>query len=194
MLQRREQRPRYDGSHSACHKWEPQLSGAPARPDNQDPSSPSIKLSAHPIGGFCALSKKLPLPQLIETEVAIDGIKGNGMNAVFGEAIHCVAAEPHATFIRVEVIEEEQEIAFETAVLGRLRHGYRVLQMRSRLGTRIELCFSLVKIGFGDEAHMAMTSRQVCADSPPSCLMLGDSSLATADCVHDRCDYKASCY
>ena len=118
----------------------------------------------------------------------------NGLNANVGKTFHCIAEEPLATFLRVAVTNDRQEVAFEVAVLGRLLHGYRVLQMRSRLGTRIELCFILVKIGFGDEAHMAMTSRQVCADSPPSCLMLGDSSLATADCVHDRCDYKASCY
>ena len=68
--------------------------------------------------------------------------------------VHCLAAEPHETFVRVAVENcSDEEVAFETAVLGRLRPGYRVLQLRSRLGTRIERCFLFVKISMGEEPH-----------------------------------------
>ena len=80
--------------------------------------------------GFCAVSTILPLSQSVETEVTLDP-EDNGMNADFGEKLHCIAAEPLATFVRVSVVDGAQEVAYETAVLGRLRRGYRVLQLRS---------------------------------------------------------------
>ena len=87
------------------------------------------------------------------------------MNAAYGESvhqnIHCVAAEPHATIVRVSVTDGGQEVAYETAVLGRLRGGYRVLQMRSVLGTRIELCYLFIKISFGSEPNLWATPRQL---------------------------------
>ena len=69
--------------------------------------------------------------------------------------MHCLAAEEHETFLRVAVIESEgiKEVAYETVVLGRLRPGYRVLQLRNRFGTRIEHCFLFVKISRGQLAH-----------------------------------------
>ena len=80
-----------------------------------------------------------------------------------GETVHCVAAEPHATFLRVSVTERRdragvsnllgegwrdagQEVAYTIAVLGRLRRGYRVLQLRGLLGTRIELSCALPRL------------------------------------------------
>jgi len=117
------------------------------------------------MGGFCAISKTLPLPQSVETETVIPEVAGNGMNAAYGESvhqnIHCVAAEPHATIVRVSVTDGGQEVAYETAVLGRLRGGYRVLQMRSVLGTRIELCYLFIKISFGSEPNLWATPRQL---------------------------------
>ena len=83
------------------------------------------------------------------------------MNAPFAETVHCVAAEPHATFLRISVADSGQEVAYETAVLGRLRPGYRVLQMRGLLGTRIELCYLFVRISFGSEPNLWPTPRQV---------------------------------
>jgi hypothetical protein len=49
----REQRPRFDGSRSACHLYVPELSGAAAPPDGAAAVSSSLKLhfSVHPIGG-----------------------------------------------------------------------------------------------------------------------------------------------
>ena len=84
------------------------------------------------------------------------------MNAAFDQTVHCIAAEPEATFIRVSAHDgNRQEVAYETAVLGRLRRGYRVLQLRGLLGTRIELCYLFVKISFGDEPNDWANPRQV---------------------------------
>eukprot|EP00966_Prymnesium_polylepis_P031576 734529-Prymnesium_polylepis.2 len=60
---RGEQRPSYEGSRGACHAFHSELSGGSVPPDNTNPSCPGLTLSIHPIGGFCAVSDVLPLPQ-----------------------------------------------------------------------------------------------------------------------------------
>jgi len=162
LPKRGEVRPRYYGSRGGCHKYHKELSGVPALPDNSEQSCPAVKVSLHPIGGFCALSEKLPLAQIdLKTELTTPAVKYNGLNAPFGQTIHCVAAEPAATFLRVGILDGSQEVAYETAVLGRLRVGYRVFQMRSMLGTRIELCYLFVKISTGSEPNQWGTPRQL---------------------------------
>ena len=104
--------------------------------------------------GFCAVSKVLPLPQTAEAETSTSAVMGNGINAPVNIRVHCIAAEPDATFLRLCVIDGKHEVAFESVVLGRLRHGYRVFQMRGWLGTRIELCFIFVRIAFGTEPNL----------------------------------------
>jgi hypothetical protein len=121
----------------------------------------------------------LPLPkdqQLIETESGTATVAGNGMNAQFGETVHCMAAEPQAVFLRVCVVDRGQEVAYETSCLGRLRVGYRVLNLRSMLGTRIELCHLLVCISFRHEPFSWATARQVSALWSPT----------LSNCVHSR--------
>ena len=83
------------------------------------------------------------------------------MNAALGETMICVAAEPHATFVRVGVTDSGREVAYESAVLGRLRRGFRVLQLRGLLGTRIELCYLFVKLSFGSETNLWPSARQL---------------------------------
>mmetsp|Transcript_63635 Transcript_63635/g.189749 ORF Transcript_63635/g.189749 Transcript_63635/m.189749 type:complete len:299 (+) Transcript_63635:1-897(+) len=162
LPKRGEQRPRYDGRRGACHKYAPGLSGEAASPHlSTDSSSPSIKASLHPIGGFCAVSKRLPLPDIVETEMVTSSVKANGLCAQFGEKIHCVAAEPHTTFLRVEVSDLSQEVAYAIAVLGRLKPGYRVLQLRSYHGTKIELAYLFVRISFAKMRNIWPSARQV---------------------------------
>jgi len=161
LPKRTEQRPRFDGSCEGCHKYAPQLSGTPVPPDSLMPSSPSITITAHPIGGFCAVINTLPLPKRTDVEHTTVTVATNGMNAVFGETLHCLAAEPHATFLRFGVCDGGHEVAYETAVLGRLRQGFRVLQMRGILGTRIELCFLFVRIDVGSEYNTRATEREL---------------------------------
>jgi len=161
LPKRGEHRPKYDGRREAAHKFAPELSGWPAPPDNLGPSSPAVIVSLHPVGGFCAVSKILPLPHGVETELCIHASKGGGMNAVFNDKVHCVAAEPLAVFVRLSLVEGGQEVAYESAVLGRLRGGCRVFQLRSVFGTRIELCFLFVRVSFGSETNLFSTPRQL---------------------------------
>jgi len=157
---RGEKRPKYDTSRGLSHSYHRELSGLYAPPNKQTASSPMIAFSLHPVGGFCGVGKTLPLPHSVETEITTKVVEGNGLNAAFvEETIHCLACEPRATFLRVGVVDETQEVAYEVAVLGRLRRGYRVFQMRGLLGTRIELCFLFVHITFGTEPHLWVTSR-----------------------------------
>jgi len=93
--------------------------------------------------------------------VATSIVEENGLSAAFGKVVHCLAAEPFATFVRIAVITNYQEVAVSTALLGRLRRGYRIFPMRSMLGTRIELCCVLVCITFGSEANSWVTVRQL---------------------------------
>jgi len=156
---RGEQRPSYEGSRGACHAFHSELSGGSVPPDNTNPSCPGLTLSIHPIGGFCAVSDVLPLPQTVETELSLPA-QSNGMHATFHEKIHFVAAEPHATFLRVNLTDGGQEVAYETAVLGRLARGYRVFRLRGQYGTRLELCFLFVRITFEVEANLWVSPRQ----------------------------------
>ena len=110
--------------------------------------------------GFCAVSKTIPLPWLVHAETTVKPV-AQGMHVVFGQEVHCVAAEPHATFLRIGIMEAGRELAFESAVLGRLRGGFRVFQLRGILGTRIELAYLFVRISFGGVSNLWPTPRQL---------------------------------
>ena len=169
--QRGERRPQYNGSRGACHAFVPELSGTAAPPDSSDPSSPALVFSLHPIGGFCAVSRQFPLPQQIETEITTEAIAKSGLNAIFDQSIFAVAAEPYATLLRISVTQDgAQEVAYDLVVLGRLRPGYRVFQLRgSQHGTRIELCHLFVHIGFGRRPNLWQNPRQVLARAVHAC-------------------------
>jgi len=162
---RGEQRPRYDGAHAACHDYHPELSGAAAPPNGLGASSPKVHLALHQIGGFCAVTNTLPVDE-IRAEYSTRTARDNGLNARYGDTAHFIAAEPHATFLYVGVTDEAygREEAFCSAVLGRLKCGYRVFMLRSQLGTRIELCFLLVHISKGHVSNHWQTQRQLRAE------------------------------
>eukprot|EP00966_Prymnesium_polylepis_P233288 5395260-Prymnesium_polylepis.1 len=143
FTQRGERRSCYVGSRGACHRYHPELSGKANPPDETKPSSPALKISLHPVGGALrrvkpvafhsahaelsnlgrSLSGAPGVSQSVKTETSTAPVEGNGMNAPFGATFHCVAAEP-STFLRVGVIDGGREVAYESAVLGRLRRGY----------------------------------------------------------------------
>ena len=149
-----EQRPRFAGSRGASHGFHPELSGTFAPPNNAELSCPAIALSLHPIGGFCAVSKRLPLPQTVDTELLTLDTAASGMNTEYGDSFHCLASEPSATFLRISIIDRSHEVAYESVVLGRLQIGYRVFQMRScQSGTRIELCYIFAQITIDQRAN-----------------------------------------
>jgi len=160
---RGERRPRYDGRRLDCHQYHPELSGSRAAPsDEVKISSTEITLALHSIGGFSAVSKELP-PRSVETEISISAVskEGGGMNANFGDIVHCIAAEPEATFLHIGVLDSGRETAYESVVLGRLRRGHRIFQLRGALGTRIELCYLFVHVSFGEEDNMWPSARQL---------------------------------
>ncbi|KAL1525655.1 hypothetical protein AB1Y20_020505 [Prymnesium parvum] len=166
LPKRTERRLDLSGSRSACHAFVPELTGTPEPPDNDNPIAPHLTLSLYPIGGFCALTKTLPLrgfQESVVTETTINGESGTGSNMTFreGETVHCIAAEPDATLVRVCVVESGYDLAYETAVLARLRCGYRVLQLRSALGTRLELCYVLVHVSVTQEPNRFPNARQL---------------------------------
>jgi hypothetical protein len=121
--------------------------------------------------GFCTICSTLPPPARAETEAATTSVNINGMNARFNETFHFISAEPHATFLRVGVTDYGQEVAFEALVLGRLRRGCRVLQLRSALGTRIELAYLFVHITLATEHNAWSTPRQVSASHMTPCAL-----------------------
>jgi len=130
-------------------------------PDLLTPTSPAIIISLHPIGGFCSISRTLPMRK-IETEIATRTVHNEGMNVIVGETVHCLAAEPHAVFFRVGVIDDwdDKEVAYEVTLLGRLRRGYRIIQLRGTHGTRIELCYLFVHVACSSQKNLWPTARQ----------------------------------
>eukprot|EP00966_Prymnesium_polylepis_P036207 839858-Prymnesium_polylepis.3 len=126
LPKRGEQRPSHQGSRGLSHNYVPDFSGSSVPPTNSDISSPALHLALHPIGGFCAVSGTLPLKHIIDTEFVAKAVgRGGGLRASFDVSAHCVAAEPHSTFVRISVTDRRQEVAFASAVLGRLRCGFR---------------------------------------------------------------------
>ena len=77
-----------------------------------------------------------------------------GLAAHFEQRIHCLAAEPKQTVLRIGVLDGELEVAHATVLLGALRSGYRSIQLRSRQGTLIELCHLLVHVAEGTEPNL----------------------------------------
>lgn len=164
LPKRGEQRPRFDGHRAECHSFVTELSGAHAPPhEASDLSQPGLVVSLHAIGGFCAISDVLPLSyRTSETKVTVPAVKRSiGGNAHFRSKLHCIAAEPGETFLRVGVVDGGKEVAYESVVLARLRPGHRVLQLRSLLGSRIELAYIFVTISIKSEVNIFATARQL---------------------------------
>ena len=148
------------------------------------PSEMNLRASVLPSGtGFCAVSDELPLKENIDTDLTLAS-KSTGMCVALDTIVYCVAAEPYATFLRVDVMDGRHAIANEICLLGRLRRGYRVLQLRSLLGTRIELCYLFLHIEFrGEVTNLWPTPRQVGATARSICQaycrrMPGDAFVA----------------
>mgnify|MGYP006076618523 FL=1 len=112
-------------------------------------SSPLIAVELHAIGGVCSVSTELPPPASLEMRVTTRAVERNGLNPRYNTTVHCVAAEPMATILRVVVIDDDKEVAYETVVLGVLRRGWRALPMRAMRGCRIDFCCVLIHVAEG---------------------------------------------
>jgi len=158
---RGEQRPdTKTGRHARCHDFtcSANLSGTsvPPKASAASVSSPSVQLEVHSIGGFCCVSDSAqPKVSQVTSSFRTRTVIGNGLAAEFGQVVHCLAAEPRETILRLVVLDGDAEVACETAVLGALREGYRCFQLRHKgTGTRIQLCSLLVHIAVGEERNV----------------------------------------
>ena len=155
---RREQRPALEAAPH--HAYESALSGASAPPDPAGPiNNATISVELHAIGGFCCVSRTLPLPARPAQRATVSA-SAAGKSARHS-TLHCLAAEPRATVLRACVHDGETVVAYEAVVLGALRPGYRSLSLRSRLGTQIRLCSLLVHIERGEEPNMWAEAREL---------------------------------
>ena len=109
-----------------------ELSGEYTGPSVSSVSSPAVSIELHPIGGYCCVATALPPPPGVERrELTTQAVDKNGFNATFGGElpVHCLAAEPRETLLRVGVWDHGTLVAYDTLVLGALRAGYRCLAL-----------------------------------------------------------------
>ena len=83
-------------------------------PKGPDSTRPLVSLAL--LAGVCAVCRTLPVPrQNLEAGINVPAKESGGMNADFGRAVvHCVAAEPDVTFLRIAVVDRRVEVAYET--------------------------------------------------------------------------------
>uniref|UniRef100_A0A7S4BXU9 PI-PLC Y-box domain-containing protein n=1 Tax=Chrysotila carterae TaxID=13221 RepID=A0A7S4BXU9_CHRCT len=162
LPKRGEDRPCLTSSRSRLHNYVSELSFASMRSGKRKQVGvgvvpfPSVSIELHAIGGFHCVSTSLPpLSGATRHVVRTFSDGGGGGDFFYGQEVHCVAAEPMACVLRVAVVDEEagQEVAYDTVVLGAVREGYRVIHLRSMLGTRIESCYLLVHIAFSTQVN-----------------------------------------
>lgn len=91
-----ERRPRLVGRRAECHRYLCDLlSGTEVEPDGLEPCSPHVTVCLYPIGGSCAVSTELPLQRKrLATSHQTWPVKANGLNAPFGDKVHCLAGTP----------------------------------------------------------------------------------------------------
>ena len=105
LPKRGELRPKVQGSREACHKFAPKLTTTQhAPPDSGELSCPSVSLALHAIGGFAAVTDTLPLKR-VRTKHSTVSVSSNGLNPQFDHSMHCLAAEPDQTFLRIAVVD-----------------------------------------------------------------------------------------
>ena len=104
-----------------------------------------------------------PLPTRVHTA----GVGGDGLHPHFEMTVHCLAAEPRETILRIGVQDltyspslhnetdarsatHSHDCAYEACVLEALRPGYRSLPLRSRSGCLIDMCCLYVHVSIKD--------------------------------------------
>uniref|UniRef100_A0A7S4BY56 PI-PLC Y-box domain-containing protein n=1 Tax=Chrysotila carterae TaxID=13221 RepID=A0A7S4BY56_CHRCT len=171
LPKRGEHRPHLTSARSRLHQYVSELSFSNKKRSGSSKESgvgavplPSLSVELHAIGGFHCVSTVLPpvsgaTRHLVHPLDRTSGGGGDGSgdgSFRYGQQVHCVAAEPMACVLRVAVVDDEeagQEVAYDTVVLGAVREGYRVIHLRSMLGTRIESCYLLVHIAFSTQVN-----------------------------------------
>ena len=155
----------------------PQLSGAPRKTRasfGAVTTAPRIHVELHALGGaFAVVAPELPPRSPIAKAYSPPAVEGGGLALYLGaKEVHCLAAEPAQTVLRVSVTDRGEEVAYEAAVLDGIRSGYRTLQLREvESGTAIELCSLFVHVDLGTHPHDWRTATEV--RSPRACPMRG---------------------
>jgi len=117
-------------------------------------TSPRLAVELHAVGGFHAVTTRLPAEEA-RTRYATSVAYRNGYNACYGDVVHCLAAEPAETVLRLLVEVDGEPVAYEAATLSLLRPGYRVAQLRScATGTAIDGCVVAVHICHAHEDYI----------------------------------------
>ena len=123
---RKESRPRLlAGKRAGCHKLLTNLSGKPSPPETSsgNVSAPSVKLELFAIEVMHVSREALPRSASRRPWVTLGDDRcgeGQRFNATFvDETLHCFATAVDYTFLRVSVIDRDQEAAYETVLLGK---------------------------------------------------------------------------
>jgi len=144
---RKEQRPHFQ-THEHFESGKGIGSSGPIQTQAGNVSSPSVSVELHAIGGVACVATSLP-PAEVTLRHVTHTVERNGLNPRFNATVHCLAAEPMETVLRVAVIDGDKEVAYETVMLGTLRHGWRALTLRDMKATRIDFCVVLVNVAIG---------------------------------------------
>uniref|UniRef100_A0A7S4BXW7 PI-PLC Y-box domain-containing protein n=1 Tax=Chrysotila carterae TaxID=13221 RepID=A0A7S4BXW7_CHRCT len=199
LPKRGEDRPCLTSSRSRLHNYVSELSFASMRSGKRKQVGvgvvpfPSVSIELHAIGGFHCVSTSLPpLSGATRHVVRTFSDGGGGGDFFYGQEVHCVAAEPMACVLRVAVVDEEagQEVAYDTVVLGAVREGYRVIHLRSMLGTRIESCYLLVHIAFSTQVNAWVGEHELVQTLYKQRLELDESRAEIAELKSQLHEYK----
>ena len=159
---RSESRPKIVGGagelsmpHAEALQYVPELNGLRVPPEaGGAPMNPAVQVSLHTIGGFCCVSPTNPPPEEARTSMMTAPAVANGLNPTYDTVIHTFSTEPRETVLKLAVLDNDQEVAYETIVVDLLRPGYRCVQLRTQhTGTKIRLCNLFVHIDLKSEAN-----------------------------------------
>ena len=151
---RKEQRPQMTESF---HDHVSELSGAAVATKAGAVVTPSFSVELHTTGGFCGLTDRLPPTNeshLGKCDSFAAKCHSGGFCTQVNHTVHCLAAEPDCSLLRVCVHDGDSLVAYAVATLGRMRPGYRCLRLSSPLGTPIELCYLFVHVQVGSETNV----------------------------------------
>ena len=163
----KESRPLYEQHHLYVEK----LRDAPEPPQATSVSSPAVTVELFSMGGYCCTTPELPPPPSEErraTRIRSAAVFADGLHPHFELVVHCLAAEPKETLLRLSVqdltyssggkeestaagADHSRDVVYEAVVLDALRPGYRSLHLRSKSsGCRVDMCCLYVHVAIRD--------------------------------------------
>ena len=181
---RKEARPLYEPHH----RYVERLRDVSLPPTAASVSSPALTVEVFAVGGYHCVTEQLPPPSPIAgnsppTRLHTIGVGGDGLHPHFDMTVHCVAAEPKETMLRIGVqdltynpsLQDEadartahhsQDCAYEVCILEALRPGYRSLPLRSRSGCFMDMCCLYIHVSISD-AEVETAAQMAKSDGDP---------------------------